>query len=260
MATEHVLDGTLAHMGTTAGLIIARASHLRPTHPGAGATGAVMLLAAVAVHLTTALLVFTDSFDPRLIGEVVTTTAWGRSFVVLTAGSALAAWGGLRRRRRPTEAGAALAIVGLVWMGHGSSEGSFTIRVAVHAVHVAAIVAWASGLLALAVEIGTGGRPIAALRVFSGRAVPLVAVVLLTGALLTGRYVPGLDALLTPYGLALAAKVALVAGIGAAALANRRSTARGPDWPRLDSGLFAEVSLFVLTLGATALLTQLEPP
>jgi copper transport protein len=152
---------------------------------------------------------------------------------------------------------AAAVTTGVTGAMLGHSVGSGPLRVATDAVHELSAMTWVGGLLAVVVVLV--GRPRdgvarAVLTRFSLLAGTCVAVLTVSGLLLTGSGVASLDALLlSHFGAALLVKVALMVVALGLALVNtvavRRRTLRPP---RL--GLVAEAAVLVLALAAAAVL------
>jgi copper transport protein len=129
--------------------------------------------------------------------------------------------------------GVLLAAAGTAQLGHPMAGGPAATFVG--GLHVLAAAGWAGSVLAAAfalvpvlrAEPDRAGGVRELLRAFGMLAVTCVAVLAITGVLLTGAQVATVDALLTtPYGLILLAKVALVVVAGLLGLATTRAVRR----------------------------------
>jgi copper transport protein len=155
-------------------------------------------------------------------------------------------------------AGAVLAAAGTALLGHpGTSTLAGT-------VHVLAAGGWAGGVLVAAVALvpALGSHPgqvRLVLRAFAVLAAGCLAVLTVTGLLMTGALVATVDALLTtPYGLLLLAKVAAVGVAGLLGLRTfRRLRHAEPALPR--RGLVAEAVVLVAVLGLAGSLAAAGP-
>ena len=254
----------------------------------------VFLAASVAQLMAQAATTYEVSMVETLtgpVGAMVTETEWGRLWA-LRLGLALAMalalgaaypWG---RRRARDEAGprreaarlAALALgIAVLWTISLTSHGAATAGIRAEALlvdflHLAAAALWVGALFHLAVVIPTVlGAPslraaclAAIVPRFSVVAGLSVATLMATGVFSAWAQVTVAPALATPYGMALLAKMALVApllllgGLNLAWVRPRLSHDHGAGrWlRRLVSG---EVALAVLVLASVAVLTSLEP-
>ncbi|HEX8207103.1 MAG TPA: copper resistance protein CopC, partial [Solirubrobacteraceae bacterium] len=162
-----------------------------------------------------------------------------------------------------------LAVAGLVvslpLAGHADTQDPKAVLVPADVVHVVAAGTWLGGLVILLAAFWRrpeGSAPVTA--AFSRMA--LAAVVLIGGAgLLQGWfYLDGIGSLFdTTYGIALLAKIALLAAIVGVAAGSRRRVARlvaGGSPGALRAAMRAEVALAVVVLAATAVLVRAAPP
>lgn len=263
---EHVLDGVLAHMGSFLGLATLGAARGRPAsdplRSRLALVASALLAASVLLHLASASVAYTGELGLAGMAAVLGRTTFGRSLAVHALGAA----GALLLLRRPpaSRAASGVALVGLVWLGHGGAQGEVSARMGLTLLHVGALLAWISGLFAVFADLATGVRAADAVRVFSRRALPLVAVGIVAGVLLTGAYVGrGVAADGVPWLASLGAKGLAVAGALVAALRNRRCLARldaADGWPALERGLVLEVFGVLTAVGLAGLLSQLPSP
>jgi copper transport protein len=154
--------------------------------------------------------------------------------------------------------GAVLAAAGTALLGHpgaGALAGT---------VHVLAAGGWAGSVLVAAVALvpALGSNPVQVrlvLRAFAVLAAGCLAVLTVTGLLMTGALVATVDALLTtPYGLLLLAKVAAVGVAGLLGLRTFRRLRRiEPALPR--RGLVAEAVALVAVLALAGSLAAAGP-
>lgn len=170
------------------------------------------------------------------------------------AGLAAAAW--------------ALAAVSFALFGHAATAAPRWLTAPSVALHAAAFVFWIGALPALAERAAQRGGALApTLRRFSGVAVPLVALLVLSGAVLAVVQVRHPSALTaTAYGRLLLAKLAVVAALLLLAALNRYrltpAIARGaPDAPgRLRRSVTAEILLGLVILGLASGFRLTPPP
>lgn len=187
---------------------------------------------------------------------------------VLALGSALAARASMRRSGTVLALVLALAaIVPQTAAGHSASSGSHQIAVSTLMIHLAGVLVWAGGLLALVMLAPRLSTPMlsAAARRFSALALPAAALVLASGlveALLSLRFSPSAW-LGTAYGALVLLKLgATVALLGAGAWHRRRSLSvlAGGDragFVRLAAG---ECVLLAATMGLALALSRTPPP
>lgn len=192
---------------------------------------------------------------------------WGTSFgpsVVLAVLAALLALAGLRR---PLMAWLALVLLGLAYAisGHAGAAPPRLLTRPMVALHLAAACVWVGALLPLALSLARPGDR-RGLRRFSV-VIPAVLAVLLASGVVLAVVQLGRDPAqwLAPYGLILAAKLALVAGLLALGAWNRwRLT--GPvlagqaGAAALRRVILAELVLAVAILGLTAAWRFTPPP
>jgi len=213
--------------------------------------------------------------------SLLTDTRWGNGWALRTALVALATAGyalgsRLPRRVRPLRAVAGIAAALSVSLtSHGAAAEDFALVAGlVDAAHILATVAWGGGLVAflvLAHRTRTDRLQSEVLRAAIPRFAVLGGLATLTLAI-TGSYaawlhVGSLDGIATTYGRGVALKVTLLVALVAIAAVNtlwvRRRVAHPRDIPRgrtwLRRLLSAEVALIALVLGASALITSIEP-
>ncbi|SCE94680.1 copper resistance CopC family protein [Micromonospora mirobrigensis] len=159
--------------------------------------------------------------------------------------------------------GAVAAASGTALLGHPMGGPGRTALVG--GVHVLAAGGWAGSVLAAALALlprlrhapDRGPQVRALLRAFATLAVACLALLVVTGLLLTGPQVASVDALVgSPYGLLLMAKVAVA--VGAVLLGARTARRlRRTDLPR--RGLRVEAGLLAVALGLAGALAAAGP-
>ncbi|SPE23227.1 putative Inner membrane protein YebZ [Burkholderiales bacterium] len=218
------------------------------------------------------------ALDPQQVAQVMTQTAFGRTWLarqafvllaLLTATMPLLAIG----RAVYFLVAAALASVAL--LGHAAAgAGTYgTLQRLALALHLLAAGAWLGALPVLWVLTGrlAAAELALALRRFSSYGIALVTIVVVTGALSAWFRTGGVTALVTSgYGKILLGKVGLVALMGAAALLNRNRYTPALERPdlRVQSAgrrglrrsIAAESALGVLVVAVAVLLGAAEPP
>ena len=232
------------------------------------------------------------AFDTSALGalgapvwDVLAETNWGRLWIwravlIVGAGAALlAAWrrgGGDGWTLAPTAALGAAALLTISLTSHAAATPGVRIEALVNDfVHLISAAVWTGGLFAFALAIsvvfrradgGAGRRAaLAAMAArFSALAGASVAALILTGAFSAWAQVTIPQALATPYGAALRAKVAVVALLLALAAANLvfvrprlRGDGRAARW--LRRLVAAEAALAAAAVLAVGFLTALEP-
>lgn len=236
--------------------------------------GAVWAVAqALLLPLTTADLLGTAPWSLSA-GRILSTMRdieVGRALLliaVLAVASAVAA------RVSMTRSGAlialALALAALIPQaasGHSAASGSHQIAVSSLLIHLAGVVVWAGGLLALILLAPSLPTPMLsnAARRFSGLALPAAVLVLVSGmveALLSLRFSPA-DWLRTDYGVLVVLKlVATIVLLGAGAQHRRKSLGllaggQRRGFVRLAVG---ECALLAVTMGLAVALSRTAPP
>ena len=219
------------------------------------------------------------------VWDVLTETNWGRLWIwravlIIGAGAALfAAWrrgGGDGWTLAPTATLGAAALLTISLTSHAAATPGVRIEALVNDfVHLISAAVWTGGLFAFALAIsvvfrrvdgGAGRRAaLAAMAArFSALAGASVAALILTGAFSAWAQVTIPQALATPYGAALRAKLALVALLLALAAANLvfvkprlRGDGRAARW--LRRLVFAEAALATAAILAVGFLAALEP-
>ena len=200
---------------------------------------------------------WSDTFDSR-IG-----TAWVvRSMIIAVAGAVLLITRADRTRwwwRAMLVA--ALAGTGLAsaYGGHGATGRWIAVGVLATVVHVSAMAVWLGGLLALLVSFGRFAA--AGLRRFSGIALAMIGLVVVTGIVQGVRQLGSFNALSsTSYGTALIWKSMFVVVLLMIATISRRIVHRTEvDHQRLKRVLLIETVLAVAIVSATSLLMASNP-
>ncbi|MFC0006402.1 copper resistance CopC family protein [Micromonospora siamensis] len=159
--------------------------------------------------------------------------------------------------------GAVAAAAGTALLGHPMGGPWRTALVG--GVHVLAAGGWAGSVLAAALALvpllrhapDRAPQVRALLRAFATLAVACLALLVVTGLLLTGPQVASVDALVgSPYGLLLVAKVAVAVGAGLLGARTARRLRR-TDLPR--RGLRVEAALLAVALGLAGALAAAGP-
>ena len=232
------------------------------------------------------------AFDTSALGalgapvwDVLTETNWGRLWIwravlIVGAGAALfAAWrrgGGDGWTLAPTATLGAAALLTISLTSHAAATPAVRVEALINDfVHLISAAVWTGGLFAFALAIsvvfrrvdgGAGRRAaLAAMAArFSALASASVAALILTGAFSAWAQVTIPQALATPYGAALRAKLAIAALLLALAAANLlfvkprlRGDGRAARW--LRRLVFAEAALAAAAILAVGFLTALEP-
>lgn len=184
----------------------------------------------------------------------------------------LASVGRPRPRAAPLALVAAALVVSLPVAGHAATQSPRAVLFSADLLHVLAAGLWLGGLVVLiALYWPSRRRPLDshatdATIAFSRLALPAIVLLVIAGAVQAWFYLDGLESVLAgAYGLALIAKIALLAVIIALAAGNRRRALRLTEsaaavHSRLRSMMRAEVALAVLVLAATAVVVRSEPP
>ncbi|MBV8218713.1 MAG: copper resistance protein CopC/CopD [Solirubrobacterales bacterium] len=200
----------------------------------------------------------------------LTTFAWLGVLALLVG-----AWA-TPRRREPLLACAGVASLGIAfgisWASHSASRGTFALIA--DYVHVVAGALWAGGLVALLNLLGVA-RPVSrpdrealvlgCLLRFSKLAVIMVGALVLAGAYLSVRELPGPSALITStFGVTLLLKTAVFAGALALGGLHRRVAvpriAAGAPAATIRRTLAVEATLLLAALFLAAILSQTPPP
>jgi len=225
--------------------------------------------------------------DGQVFSTILTTTAVGAAWIVRVA--ALVAWLaiGFALPRHAARRGIGLAVCGAValatvaWAGHGAMDdgGRGALHLAIDAVHLLAAGMWVGALVGFVLLSSTerAGSPRGVqvltqsangfARIGTGIVVTLATTGVINTVLVVGST---LDALFTPYGGLLLAKVVLFAGMLGLAAVNRyrlsprlAAAVRTGDYARavgaLRRSLLAETGLAVLILALVAWLGVLSP-
>jgi copper transport protein len=168
---------------------------------------------------------------------------------------------------------AAVLVGSLPYGGHAGTQSPRALLVPADVLHVLAAGAWLGGLiLLLAVFWPRGSSAVAAGAAgatarFSRLALPAIVVLVAAGVVQAWFYLDSPGSLVSStYGLALVAKVGVLAGVIALAAGNRRRVAqlagRAPNGTvgALRRAMLTEVMLAALVLAATATLVRAAPP
>jgi putative copper resistance protein D len=214
-------------------------------------------------------------FDPNVLSAAVGDTDFGRVWMVrillaLAMAAMLIRPGPARDMKRLILCGLLLASIGLT--GHSAMPGGVTgiIHRLADAAHLIAAGWWIGGLLALVLATPTlGPQGYRVLDRFSDVGYAAVAMIVLTGLFKSAILIATINAsVATVYGWTLLLKLALFAGMGALALANRfwitPGLKRGGDpqvWlPRLQRQVTAEFALGLGVLAVVGALGAMSPP
>ena len=207
--------------------------------------------------------------DPATWGMGIT-SHYGRTASATLIGLALVAIGlrGGARRRGLAWLGAAIALGGFGLSGHIVGSGPAWLTFPTLIAHTSAAAFWAGSLLPLRQVLGSGDRaaPMIVER-FSRLAMAAVGILLLAGLIIALLQAGSFDALFTTgYGIALSAKLLLVAVLIAVATWNKLRLnpplMRGRSGSRaaLQRTILAELVLVGGILGATGFLGTRPPP
>lgn len=241
---------------------------------GGAATGLLCALGGLVLQgLLTAGRGLTAALSSGTV-EVALDTHSGRAWlarVVLWLFVLVLAWT-RRAYSREHLAWLTVLLIGLVaslpYAGHASTQHPEAVLVAADVLHVLAAGAWLGGLVLLVSAFwpDRDRRTIgawAATDAFSRLAFPAVLTIVAAGALQSWFYFGGLAGFIeTTYGIALLAKIALVAAVVALAASNRRRlrTRDGRSGSLVRSAMLVEVAAAVAVLAATAVLVRSTPP
>jgi len=237
------------------------------------ATGAAVLtltsLAAIAAQASLFAGSFADGLTSASLGAVATTMDLGKAALARACIAALALVLVLRPRWPLVATLGALAAASLAWLGHGGADEGHPLHLVTDIVHVLAACAWLGALPAFLLMSGCADFHHQLAR-FAGIGSLLVALLVLTG-LLNALFLIGLahvlDVWATPYGQALAVKLALFAAMLALAANNRwrltpaLANRPGPEAvAALRHSIGFEMLAGAAVLGAVAWLGTLPPP
>ena len=171
-----------------------------------------------------------------------------------------------RRHRVPVFAAWGLAALSFAAAGHAARAEPVALMASLVLVHALAVTFWAGALPVLIVALRRADAP-AQMQRFSALAVPMVALLVLSGAVLAWRQIGSVGFLTsTAYGWAFVTKMALLLGVLAIAarhrlrmtpaLAANESTAR----TRFGRSLRVELALMIALLAVTAAFRLTPPP
>ena len=165
---------------------------------------------------------------------------------------------------------AAIAVIGFPLSGHTATANPRWLAIASLGCHVAAAMFWVGALWPLRSLLTQRSRSSASVVLtllrFSGRAVPAVALLVLSGIVLAAtRISEPLDLVRTSYGLLLLTKVAALCGLLVCAAWNRfgltPALAGGQDVRlRLRASILVEITLMAAVLSVTSVLAATSPP
>lgn len=243
----------------------------------AAAVGLVASLAGIALQgALGAGVSFFDALDSKVLDGTLSTRtgeAWLlRACAWFVAGAVLLL---LPRPPRRTDLAllalpAAVLVGSLPYAGHADTQTPKAVLIPADVLHVLVASAWLGGLVLLLATFWPRHDPEdaagQATARFSRLALPAIGVLVAAGLAQAWFYLGSIDVLFTTtYGIALLAKVALLAGIIGFAAGNRRRvgqlTVDGAETaPALRRAMRAEVLLALLVLAATATLVRAAPP
>jgi copper transport protein len=245
----------------------ARAPVSRCIRPALGA-GLVAAAASIGLQGLDVLGLELPAFTSPAVWAAGFGTSLGPAMIVAFGAVAVADLS-LRRAGRWQRAlsGAGLLAVGAAFAltGHASAAApQWLTRPAVF-LHAVAVAYWAGALIPLLALLRRREPALWTVRRFSAVALPLVAVLALTGAVLAVVQIGTGSALTaTAYGTVLLAKLAAVAVLLGLAVLNRVSLTPALSWPgaerRLAWSIGAEIALMVLVLALVATWRFTPPP
>jgi copper transport protein len=219
---------------------------------GARRAAAALMLALIAVVIGGSWLLLTTPGSTRF-GHVT------EAAVLVAAGGALAAaFSPARPRLQVLAASASLALLAApTFSGHAFRAASERpLSVAADLLHVGAAAFWIGGLLQLALILWAGDDPGAARR-FSRLALPAVVLIAFSGLARALVELTGVSQLWsTGYGRAILVKSVLLVALIVLGWLSRRHLGSAT---RLLRSVSIELALFVLVVGAVAVLTALPP-
>jgi putative copper export protein len=212
---------------------------------------------------------FGSTFDPSLESLLLRSNS-GAAHIVRVVGLAVLLLALDRANRLNTwaaTAGAALALVSFVLMGHTTIHPQRWALAPLLLVHVGVGAFWVGGLAGLYIaarDAGTGAAALVAQ--FSAHAVRLVPAIFVAGALMAVLLIRSFAELTTPYGAIVLGKAVAFAAL--MALAARNKWRFGPRLSAGDAGaalglrrtIVAEWLVIAAVLVATAVLTALFAP
>lgn len=240
----------------------------------AGLTG---LLASAAAFPLQGLLATGLGLGALLDGPVLSASADANAGLAsaIRAGLWLALLAALLPRRtwaRGDTVVVAALVAGIVatlpWGGHAGTQEPGAVLVPADVAHVVGAGAWLGGLVCLLVAFWPRGAApgdpgtAAATGAFSRLALASVVLLVVAGTVQAWWYLGSVGALVEgAYGIALLAKIALVAVVVALGARNRRLLLRpGGGGAQLRRIMRAEVGIAVLVLAATVVLVRAAPP
>ncbi len=209
---------------------------------------------------------------PALVSPAVWAAGFRTSLglaMIAAFGALVAAYFSLHPARswRRTLSGAGLLAVGAAFAltGHASAASPQWLTQPAVFLHGIAVTYWVGALIPLFALLWRREPALWTVRRFSAVAVPLVAVLILTGAALAIVQVRDLSSLTaTAYGNLLLAKLIAVAGLLGLAALNRLTLTPALSWPgterRLARSIGAEIALMVLVLALVATWRFTPPP
>jgi copper transport protein len=232
---------------------------------GAGAACFRFAVGPVPVRLLlgTFLLVFVGISG--MIHDVSLSTRFG---TVLAIAGVIAANGALvaaiapvsPRLERVAFAIAVLLLPAPTLAGHALDAGRPRIEVAVDLLHVAAASIWVGGLVALALALRSRSDRTGMIRRFSNIALVAALVLATTGVIRAFAELDSFSQLWsTGYGRVLLVKSGLLSALFVIGWANRYLLVPRLSLDALRRNVAAELALFVVVIGAVALLTDLRP-
>ncbi|MCA3450848.1 MAG: copper resistance protein CopC/CopD [Rhodobacter sp.] len=215
------------------------------------------------LSLSPVALLTVQPWQAALASPLAVTVALVVAASVLAIASLNAATQG--RRLALSLAAWALGALSFAASGHAAVAPPRALSLPAVALHAAALIFWMGALMPLLFAL-RGPDPGPILRRFSGIAVPMVVILILSGATLTWAQAGSLSVLArSAYGMVLGAKLLLVAGLLALALRNRLvltpalASGHAKAAPRLACAIRAEIVLGLAIL-ALASSFRLTPP
>lgn len=250
------------------GLLMPRVDHRLVRLASLGALAWLVSLLAQVPFTVSELLgrPVSDSFEPQIVGALLTQTQLGQILVaqiVIVALVALLSWAILGRVTAAIVLGLAATAAGLTGlMGHSGLHSGHTSASISLAIHLIAVGVWVAGLIAVCSYVARHpGDAQLAIRRFSTLALVCVIVLAESGLLNASLRIDGVASLITTaYGTLILAKAALLAALIVWGWRQRRHVV--PTGDRVSLVRFAafEVLLMGVALGVSVALSRTAPP